>query len=466
MFKHVIQALLFSLVATATGLVSAGSVSAKTVSPDFVQLAKKLKPTVVNIGTAKTIKPQRRLPHPYGGNQFGNDPFQEFFGRFFDEPQHAYKQRSLGSGFIISDDGYIITNAHVVAGADEIKVKLADGREYNGVVKGFDEKLDIALVKIDAKDHLPAAKLGDSDAIEVGEWVMAIGNPFGLAQTVTAGIVSAKGRVIGSGPYDDFIQTDASINPGNSGGPLFNASGEVIGINTAIVAGGQGIGFAIPVNMAKNIVTQLKEKGKVTRGWLGVGIQALTPELAQSFGLEGEKGALITEVRKDGPADKGGLKPEDIILEFDGKPVHDANELSRLVAATPVGKQISIKVLREGKPQEVQVVIGRLSEGVEGEPAAVSGNKLGLSVRELTREQARSMGLADVGGVVVVEVRPGGAAEEAGIVRGDVVKEVNGIKVEHAEDYERALSARKQGGVIRLLLRRGDSSLFVALRLD
>ena len=308
-------------------------------SPDFVALAKKLKPAVVNVSTAKTIAPQKkfhRAPSP-----FGTDPFEEFFDRFFENaPQRSYKQRSLGSGFIISDDGYILTNNHVVAGADEIKVKLGDKREFKAEVKGTDEKLDLALIKIEAKDHFPVARLGDSDTIEVGEWVMAIGNPFGLEQTVTAGIVSAKGRVIGSGPYDDFIQTDASINPGNSGGPLFNAQGEVIGINTAIVAGGQGIGFAIPINMAKGIITQLKEKGKVTSGWLGVSIQAMTPELAQSFGLEAEKGALVNEVMKDSPADKAGIKSGDIILEFDGKAVHEMNELPRLVAETPVGKKV------------------------------------------------------------------------------------------------------------------------------
>ena len=252
-----------------------------------------------------------------------------FFGASLSVP---HKQRSLGSGFIISDEGYILTNNHVVAGADEINVKLSDGREFKGVLKGSDEKLDLALVKITAKDHLPVAPLGDSDAIEVGEWVLAIGNPFGLSQTVTAGIVSAKGRVIGSGPYDDFIQTDASINPGNSGGPLFNAKGEVIGINTAIVAGGQGIGFAIPVNMAKSVITQLRETGKVTRGWLGVSVQPVTPDLAKSFGMKNDKGALVSEVMKDSPAEKAGFKVGDIILEFDGKAITDMHELPRLAA--------------------------------------------------------------------------------------------------------------------------------------
>jgi serine protease Do len=286
-------------------LLTTGGAFAKAVIPDFVELAARLKPTVVNISTAKTIAPQKGFRHP---GPFGSDPFEDFFNRFFEQmPQRPFKQKSLGSGFIISDDGYILTNNHVVAGADEIKVKLTDGREFKGEVKGADEKLDLALVKIVGKDHFPVALLGDSDTIKVGEWVMAIGNPFGLEQTVTAGIISATGRVIGSGPYDDYLQTDASINPGNSGGPLFNGRGEVIGINTAIVAGGQGIGFAIPVNMAKGIITQLKETGKVTRGWIGVAIQTVTPDLAQSFGLPTEKGALVSEVVKDGPADKAGM---------------------------------------------------------------------------------------------------------------------------------------------------------------
>ncbi|HEX2767994.1 MAG TPA: trypsin-like peptidase domain-containing protein, partial [Geobacteraceae bacterium] len=282
-----LRCLKLSVVVTALTILQSGGAVAKTVSPDFVELAKKLKPSVVNISTAKTVAPQKRLQRP--PNSFGQEPFEDFFNRFFDNiPQHSYKQRSLGSGFIISNEGFILTNNHVVAGADEIKIKLSDGREFKAVVKGTDEKLDLAVLKIEVKGTLPVADLGDSDAIQVGEWVMAIGNPFGLNQTVTAGIVSAMGRVIGSGPYDDYIQTDASINPGNSGGPLFNASGKVIGINTAIVAGGQGIGFAIPVNMAKSVLPQLEEKGKVTRGWLGVAIQPVTPELAQSFGVEGE----------------------------------------------------------------------------------------------------------------------------------------------------------------------------------
>jgi len=276
-----------------------GGASAKGVIPDFVELAAKLKPAVVNISTAKTIAPQKkshRMPNPYG-----TDPFQDFFDRFFEGvPQQPFKQRSLGSGFIISDDGYILTNNHVVSGADEIKVKLADGREFKGEVKGADEKLDLALIRIEGKDHFPVATLGDSDKIQVGEWVMAIGNPFGLQQTVTAGIVSAKGRVIGSGPYDDFIQTDASINPGNSGGPLFNSGGEVIGINAAIVAGGQGIGFAIPINVIKRVLPDLIEMGHVYRPALGFSAAPLTSSIATMFGLPVREGLLVQEVA-EGP---------------------------------------------------------------------------------------------------------------------------------------------------------------------
>ncbi|HEX5774235.1 MAG TPA: DegQ family serine endoprotease [Geomobilimonas sp.] len=444
-----------------------GTAFAKTAAPDFVVLARELKPTVVNISTAKVITPQKRWKRP-SPSPFGTDPFEDFFERFLEEmPQRPRKERSLGSGFIISSDGYILTNNHVVAGANEIKVKLADGREFRGEIKGLDEKLDMALIKIDAKEQLPAAVLGDSDGIQIGEWVMAIGNPFGLAETVTAGIVSAKGRVIGSGPYDDFIQTDASINPGNSGGPLFNAQGEVIGINTAIVAGGQGIGFAIPVNMAKNIIPQLRDKGRVTRGWLGVSVQVITPELAQSFGLsEAKVGALVTDVVKDSPADKGGVKPGDIILEFDGKQVHEMNELPRLVAVTSVGKKVPLKVLRNGKHQNITVVVERLGDGEEGGGPVSAMDRLGITVRELTRELAVQLNAKEVQGVVVAEVKSGSAAEDAGIVKGDIIREIDGVKLATVADYEKALAAHKKGTVLRLLLRRGDSSLFVALKVE
>lgn len=459
---------LFSLFISSLALsVMLSSVAlAKPVLPDFVELAKKLKPTVVNISTAKTIKPQRRFQRPFN-SPFGNDPFQDFFGRFFDESQqHPYKQKSLGSGFIISDEGYIITNNHVVSEADEIKVKLSDGREFKGEIKGTDEKLDLALLKISAKDHLPVAALGDSDRVEIGEWVMAIGNPFGLSQTVTAGIISAQGRVIGSGPYDDFIQTDASINPGNSGGPLFNAQGEVIGINTAIVAGGQGIGFAIPVNMAKNIIPMLREKGKVTRGWIGVSIQPITPELAQSFGLEGEKGALVAEVVKDGPAEKAGLKSGDIILEFNGRAIHEMNELPRMVAATPVDKKVNVKILREGKPVDLSINVERLKDGEDGDQAGASQEKLGITVQELSKDLAAKLGIREQKGVVITDVKPESSAEQTGIAKGDIIREINGSKINSVGDYEKAVNGHKNGAIMRMLLRRGDMSLFVAFRVD
>lgn len=446
-------------------LVVPDSIVAKELSPDFVQLAKQLKPTVVNIGTSKTVKPHRQFQRPFG-SPFGNDPFGDFFEHFFDDMHpRTYKQRSLGSGFII-EGGYILTNNHVIAGADEIKVKLADNREFKAEIKGFDERLDLALLKIDATETLPMAKLGDSDAIQVGEWVMAIGNPFGLAETVTAGIVSAKGRVIESGPYDDFIQTDASINPGNSGGPLFNIHGEVIGINTAIVSGGQGIGFAIPVNMAKSIIPQLKEKGKVTRGWLGVTVQSVTRDLAKSFGLSNEHGALVSGIILESPAEKAGLKTGDIILEFDGKKIQEMNELSRVVAATPVGKKVIITIVREGKEDKVTANIDRLKDISGDETGESIHDKLGLTVRELNKDLADRFRIKSSTGVVVTELKTDGLAQEAGITEGDVIKEIDGRKVETLRDYENAVAAHKKGHVIRFLLKRGDSSLYVAAALD
>lgn len=453
-------------IAAAFIVLSSGVVPAKTLTPNFVELAKQNMPTVVNVSTAKVIKPQapaRRSP----SNPFGRDPFGDFFDRFFENaPQRPYTSRSLGSGFIISDDGYILTNYHVVAGADEVKVKLSDSREFKAQVKGWDDKLDLALVKIEAKDHLPVAKLGDSDKTEVGEWVMAIGNPFGLGQTVTAGIVSAKERVIGSGPYDDFIQTDASINPGNSGGPLINAGGEVIGINTAIVAGGQGIGFAIPVNMAKTVITQLKEKGKVTRGWLGVVIQSITPDLAKSFGLRGEAGALVSEVVKGSPAEKAGLKNGDIITEFDGRKIREMNELPRLVAVTPVGKKVKVTIIRNGKPLHKTVVIETMKEGAGEGKSVVAKEKLGITIAALTPELAAKMGIKETRGVVVTEVKPGSLAEESGIAAGDIVKEVDGVEIVTVADFEKAVSTYRKGSVARLLLQRGDSALYVALEIE
>jgi serine protease Do len=444
--------------------------TAQYVSPDFVELAKKLKPTVVNIRTAKVIKPKQRTQRPRMQSPFDNF-FEDFFGQMDQVPQQRpRREQGLGTGFIISPDGYILTNNHVVNGADEVMVKLSDGRELKGEIRGVDEKLDLALVKISDNGSFPSTELGDSDALEVGEWVMAIGNPFGLAQTVTAGIVSAKGRVIGSGPYDDFIQTDASINPGNSGGPLFSASGKVIGINTAIIAGGQGIGFAIPVNMAKGIVAQLRDSGKVTRGYLGVRFQPLTADLAKSFGLESDKGALVATVEKDTPAEKAGLKAGDIILEYDGRPITESNELPRYVAVTPVDKKVKLVVHRDGRKMDVFVIVGKLKDG-EGAVASGAGSeseRLGITVQELTRELANKLGIKDSkSGLVISDVKSGSAAEEVGVTAGSIIVEINGQRPETLEAFTPIVSSLKKGDVVRLLLRRPDGSVhYVAMKAE
>jgi serine protease Do len=398
--------------------------------------------------------------------------FEDFFGQYNGQQpqQRARREQSLGTGFIISSDGYILTNNHVVSGADEVMVKLSDGREIKGEIRGFDDKLDLALIKVSDKEAFHAADLGDSDALEVGEWVMAIGNPFGLSQTITAGIVSAKGRVIGNGPYDDFIQTDASINPGNSGGPLFNAEGRVIGINTAIIAGGQGIGFAIPINLAKSTIAQLRDSGKVTRGYLGVRFQPLNADLAKSFGLESEKGALIASVEKDTPAEKAGLKAGDVILEYDGKPVNEGNELPRYVAATPIDKKVTVVVFREGRKQKISVVVGKL-KGADSEAAGTGGNeseKLGITVQELTSELAGRLNIKDSkGGLVISEVKPGSPAEEAGTLAGSIIVEINGQRPDSLDTYTSIVSKIKKGDVVRLLLKRPDGSMqYVAMKAE
>jgi serine protease Do len=435
----------------------------------FVQLAKEMKPVAVNISTTKVIK-QGKIFRPFQSPFGENDPFRDFFGddffdRFFGGMPREYKQRSLGSGFIIDEDGYILTNNHVVEGADEIKLKLSDKHEFDAKIVGRDQRTDIALIKIKSGQGLPIARLGDSDKLEVGEWVMAIGNPFGLEQTVTVGIVSAKGRVIGSGPYDDFIQTDASINPGNSGGPLINVRGEVVGINTAIVAGGQGIGFAIPINMAKNVIAQLKEKGKVTRGWLGVVVQTVTPDLAKSFGLKEGKGALVADVTKGGPAEEAGIEPGDVIVEFEGKEITEMNTLPRIVAETPIGKKVKVVVIRDGAKKELTVKIGELTEEKEQEMAAEKETEnLGMVVSELTPEMADRLNVKPDLGVVVTDVENGTPADEAGIRRGDIIKEVNKQPIKSMKGYNQAMKKAIKGDTILLLIQRGRNSIYVILK--
>jgi serine protease Do len=316
----------------------------------FAPLVKKHMPAVVNISTRQVVKVRQQSP-------FGDPQMDEFFYRFFGgAPQREQVRQSLGSGFIISPDGYILTNNHVVGKAQDIKVSLADGRVLDAKLVGTSPEIDVALIKVDAAG-LPSVTLGDSDALEVGDWVVAIGNPFGLSQTVTAGIVSAKGRVIGMGPYDNLIQTDAAINPGNSGGPLFNTNGEVVGINTVIIASGQNLGFAVPITMVKELLPSIREKGRPDMGWLGVTAQSLTPDIAAALGMSEPIGAIVTAVEKGSPADKAGLKRGDVIVEMDGKKILDPSELPRMVAFGHIGKTVTLKVFRQGKPLEIKALV-------------------------------------------------------------------------------------------------------------
>jgi len=441
---------------------SMGEISRAPIS--FADLAEKLKPSVVNIGTTKTVRSGRpRTPFGQGSpfDRFGGD---DFFERFFgDIPQREFKQRSLGSGFIITSDGYIFTNNHVIEQADKIIVKLSDGKEYEAKVIGKDAKTDIALIKIKPAGSLPVAEIGDSDKLRVGDWVMAIGNPFGLEQTVTAGIVSAKGRVIGAGPYDNFIQTDASINPGNSGGPLFNMEGKVIGINTAIVAHGQGIGFAIPISMAKTILPDLKAKGKVTRGWLGVSVQDISEEIAKNMKLKDRTGALVNDVFKGDPADKAGLKSGDIIIDINGKKIKDMHELLINIAAFRVGEVVTIKILRDGQEKSFTITVAERKEDREIAASRNGSEAFGMTVQEITPEIAKHLGLSIKKGIIVVDVQEGSIADEVGIQQQDIILQVNKVKVESIKEYTREIGKAGDKGGILLLIQRGKARFLVPL---
>jgi serine protease Do len=425
-------------------------------------LFKEVSPAVVNISTTQVVRFNRpRMRSPLGQQ----DPFEDFWNNFFGNVPREQKRKSLGSGFIVSEDGYILTNNHVVEKADEISVTLLDKEEFKAEVVGTDPKTDIALIKIKVGKKLPYVHLGDSEKLEIGEWVLAIGNPFGLGHTVTTGIVSAKGRIIGSGPYDDFIQTDASINPGNSGGPLFNLMGEVVGINTAIIQGGQGIGFATPIHLAKSILGQLKEKGKVTRGWLGVYIQRLTPDMAESLSVPGKKGALVADVTKDGPAEKAGIRSGDVIVKFNGKDVNDEHELPQIVATVKPGKKVDVKVIREGKEQAISVTIGEM----EAEPVRRAGSPdltkgLGLTAQEITPEVARHLDIENRKGVIVTSVEPGSPADGAGFQEGDVIRQINRQSVSNTAEFQKLLKKVKDEKTVLFLVERGDARIFLAVK--
>jgi serine protease Do len=426
------------------------------VPASFADLAERVSPAVVNVQTSRTVTSgPAHLPRQ----------FEEFFGPFggSGEP-HQFQVPSLGSGFVISPDGYIVTNDHVIEGVDKITVSFRDSRELPAEVVGRDPKTDIALIRVKSDKPLVAVPLGDSDRVRPGEWVVAIGNPFGFEHTVTAGIVSAKHRVIGQGSYDDFIQTDAAINPGNSGGPLINLRGEVIGINTAINPRANTIGFAVPINMAKAILPQLRADGKVTRGWLGVVIQDVTPELAEEFKLQENKGALVSKVVPDGPAAEAGLERGDVIVEFDGKPIDEMKELPRVVAATPVEKKVGLVVVREGKRKALSVRIGRLEEP-EVELASAPGSHagtLGLRVQDLTPELAEQFGVEGDGGVLVTDIEPGSPADQAELKRGDVIIEIDRKEVASVKDLRERLA--KADDKVLMLIRRGDATLYVPVK--
>jgi len=429
---------------------------------DIPQLFKEVSPAVVNISTTQVVKFDRpRSRSPFGQQ----DPFDEFFNNFFGRMPKEQKRRSLGSGFLVSADGYILTNNHVVEKADEVTVTLLDKEEFKAKVVGGDPKTDIALIKIESQKKLPFVALGDSDRLEVGEWVVAIGNPFGLGHTVTAGIVSAKGRIIGSGPYDDFIQTDASINPGNSGGPLFNLKGEVVGINTAIIQGGQGIGFATPIQLAKSVLDQLKDKGKVTRGWLGVYIQPLSPDVAEKLGIKDRRGALVSDVTKDGPAEKAGIRSGDVIVAFNGKEIKDEHELPAAVAATKPGKKLDVKVIRDGKELTLPVTIAEM----EGEPGNRGGptdlsKGLGLTVQDITPEFAKRFEIENTKGVLVTSVEGGSPADDAGFQEGDIIRQIERQPVPNVAEFGKLMKKYKGEKAVLFLLERGGARLFVTVK--
>lgn len=451
---------------------------AKAGLPDFTDLAERAGKAVVNISTTKNVQGGNAQMREFFKNAPKDSPFRDFFeqfNRYFGQDAQPRKQTSLGSGFIISPDGYIVTNNHVVAEADEIKVKL-QGREklYDAKIIGRDPETDLALLKIEAGGGLPVLAFGNSDATRVGEWVLAIGNPFGLSHSVTAGIISAKGRHIGAGPFDNFLQTDASINPGNSGGPLLNMDGLVVGINTAIVPNGQGIGFATPSSLAEKIIAQLKERKKISRGWLGITMQDLDENTAKALGLKEPKGALVAQVIAGDPADKGGVKISDVIVKVAGQPVDDASALLARIAAMRPGDHVQLTVWRQNRNIDLTVVLGerkanfvaeQKNNGERKAPAAAT--VLGLGVRPVDGgEEAQALGLQRPYGLLVLEIAQNSAAAQVDIQPGDVIVEANQKAVNTADQLKTVVGESKQKGLVMLLIKRQGHNLFRAITLD
>ena len=430
----------------------------------FVTVAEHIMPSVVNVTTTpKKEAGSERSPQEERFREFFGP---EFFERFFGQRAPRENVHAAGSGVIVDPRGYILTNNHVVENAAEIQVRLSDQRKFPARLVGRDPKTDLAVLKIEAAAPLPVSELGDSDRLRIGQWAIAIGNPFGLDRTVTMGIISATGRTrVGVATYEAFIQTDASINPGNSGGPLLNLDGKVIGINTAIVATGQGIGFSIPINMAREVMRQLIEKGRVVRGWLGIAIQDLTDELAAGFGVGSRSGVLVADVMKDSPAEAGGLKAGDIIIEFGGEPVRELPELQKRVAAIPPRQAVPLTVIRDKKPTRLTVKIGEMAREETVVAASPSEEGWGLTVASLTPELAERHQLTAKRGIVVTAVTPGGAGDKAGIRSGDAILEVNREPVADVESFRKALGAAKPGDALLLYLQRGGGrNEYVVLR--
>jgi serine protease Do len=428
----------------------------------FSEIVKVVSPSVVNISSIKVIKKK--------------SPFDDFFDFFHPSPDKdkKWKEQSLGSGVIVSSDGYIVTNNHVIEQSDEIKVTLFDKRVFKAKVVGVDPKSDIAIIKIDSKG-LPTINWGDSNNLQVGEFVLAIGNPFGLSHTVTMGIISAVGRAnVGIADYEDFIQTDAAINPGNSGGPLVNIRGELIGINTAIFSrtgGFQGIGFSVPSNMVRFIMNQLINEGKVTRGWLGITIQDLTPEIAQKFELNAYEGVLVSDVTKGGPAHKAGIIRGDIIVEFDGKKVSDVAALKNMVAQSKIGSSVNLRIIRQNKETSLKVIIKELPSDVADIIPSSSDNKeklnalSGITVMDLNETISKQLGLGrDEKGVVIIKIDPDSVAERSDVRKGDVIQEIDRQKVENLDDFNRVASKIKSGDMVLMYLNRNGRKFYVALQ--
>ena len=432
--------------------------------PSFAPIAAKAESAVVFISVTQAPAAARQTRRP--GPRFNEDFMERFFGFTPDaRPPQERKTRGQGSGFIFDREGYIITNNHVVDGADEIKVKLSGGEEIAAETVGRDPKTDLALLKLKKAGSYPFLVLGDSQKMEIGDWVVAIGNPFGLEHTVTAGILSARSRSLGAGPYDDFLQTDAAINLGNSGGPLLNLAGEVIGINTAIVAGGNNIGFAIPTNLAKGIVNQLKTRGRVVRGWMGVIIEKVQPPLAQALGLKEPRGALVREVDVKGPAVAAKLKPGDVIIRFDGQEIKEWQDLPLIVANTEVGKKVKVVVFRQGREFSLDLTVAELKDADDSPAAKTETEALGLSISELTPDLRARHNLVGLEGLFVTGVENGSPAAEADFQAGDLIMEINGQAVKSQGDYRSALKAKASGELASFLVKRGERTIFLTLTL-